>query len=518
MSTSAMRLPLVQRAVFGARRQQASIAKSLFKGTLESRVYPYPDGSKQGAVKGCRDMEEMGRQDLGLALKSVTHDMSASKITETHNEILKDIEEKGKAAAYCLTEESCGTDPSGIQTTATLSNDETHYILNGKKTWVANGAAAEYLLVLAMTQVNETSKRLTCFLVDRKVGGVTNGPPYPTSGLKSCPVHDVEFKNVKVPKENVIDGVGGGHKLALALRTGTQHRLSAAVLGGHKRLLSYMTEHCNNRKAFGRRLRDLSLIKQRLAMSTMRVYATESMLYLLAHDIDAGLDVTCEAAMVKIFSVRSALDSLDDGLQVLGGRGYLTTDTAEQLFRDINGFRSVGGTEEINSLFLALTGLEVAGAHLRTKGTLSIMAGRTKRSLGLVSIHAGHHPSLKQAAGIVDKMLVKTNAALEAVLIKFGKKITDEQIVVSKVAEVTTLLYSMVAVLSRASKSASTSCDSSQHEIVLATTWVRHCTVSLNTLLNDIENIFKTLDSNLGRIADHVSDVGGYIPTHPADF
>eukprot|EP01059_Diplonema_ambulator_P035856 TRINITY_DN8633_c1_g1_i1.p1 TRINITY_DN8633_c1_g1~~TRINITY_DN8633_c1_g1_i1.p1 ORF type:complete len:554 (+),score=122.80 TRINITY_DN8633_c1_g1_i1:36-1664(+) len=535
----------IRATVLRVGRRHMTIAKDLFKGSVSRQLYPYPDGDENAkfykgevtaktdivelgkvlreakAVGGCKILEGVGKGDLGVGLNAIIHETACQTLISCGKaDVVADIEGKNKILGYCLTEETSGTDPSSVTTTAALSEDGQHYILNGRKSWVVNGSTAEYLVVYATASTPDGKRRLTSFLVDRKDGGVTNGPRYPTMGLASTSLHDLEFKNVKVPVGNVIGEVGGGHRLALQMRVKAQHHFGGLVLGGHKKVLEEVVRHANDRKAFGRKLRDLALIKQRVAGITMRIYAGESMLYLLAKGLDEeGKEHSgIESAIVKNFITRTALESLDDAAQVLGGVFYLQTNELNGLFRDLNAFRAVGGTEEINRLYLALSGLEVSGKHLSSKSTWKVILDRTKKSLGMVASSSGHHPSLKQAAGILDKHVSQASTAFEAVLIKFGKRITDEQIVVAKVAQVVTLLYSMAAVLSRASKAASTSCPSAQHEIVLATTWVRQCTPTLDILTNDIKNIFKTLDSNLSRIADHVSDMNGYIPVHPTEF
>ncbi len=113
---------------------------------------------------------------------------------------------------------SAGSDAASIKTKAELSSDGKHYILNGSKIWISNGGLADILTVFAQTQViddktGQKQNKMTAFIVERKFGGVTHGPPEKKMGIKGSNTTEVYFEDCKVPIENVIGGIGNGFKV-----------------------------------------------------------------------------------------------------------------------------------------------------------------------------------------------------------------------------------------------------------------------------------------------------------------
>ena len=357
-------------------------------------------------------------------------------------------------------------------------------------------------------------------------------------GLDTCDIATVVFKEVRVPKTAMVGTLGSGYsvchtpfpfhittfhplpQLSLSVNSESQYRVAAGLVGMQKRLLSKVMAHANERTAFGRQLRDLPLVKQRVANMTMRIYAGEAALYKVADLLEAagstGREAQMESSQLKVFVLEEALKSVDDAVGVLGAAAY-DNGWLSTLARDVAAFRTIGGTAEINTLLSALIGCEFGAAALKSKSTTAVMLARSKRSLGLHQKSTGVHASLAQSGATLDKLVVSFGSVMEQVVIKFGKKVTDQQMVVRRLSEASALLYSMGVVLSRASLSAEVGQDNAQHEAVLATTWCKHSADSVNALLADLSNVYKTTDTNMGRISDHVCLAGTYWPTHPCD-
>ena len=113
---------------------------------------------------------------------------------------------------------SAGSDAASIKTKAELSADGKHYVLNGSKIWISNGGIADIFTVFAQTKVvddktGQTQDKMTAFIVERKFGGLTHGPPEKKMGIKASNTTEVYFEDCKVPVENVLGGVGNGFKV-----------------------------------------------------------------------------------------------------------------------------------------------------------------------------------------------------------------------------------------------------------------------------------------------------------------
>jgi very long chain acyl-CoA dehydrogenase len=148
-----------------------------------------------------------------------------------------------------LDEPSSGSDANSIKTRAKLSADGKHYILNGGKIWISNGGMAEIFTVFAQTEVDDKDNpgkkkdKVTAFVVERKFGGVTNGPPEKKMGIKCSNTAEVYFDNTPVPIENVLGEVGGGFKVAMAILNNGRFGMGAALTGTMKKVMALSADH-----------------------------------------------------------------------------------------------------------------------------------------------------------------------------------------------------------------------------------------------------------------------------------
>ena len=357
-------------------------------------------------------------------------------------------------------------------------------------------------------------------------------------GLDACDVVELRLNNVRVSKDALVDAKGyavcshsppllirtqppNSHQPQLSLAVNSTCQLSAAagLLGSQKKLLSNVIAHAADRKAFGRMLRDIPLVKQRIAQVTMRVYALESLLYRVAGLAAAGpsrkADASMESALTKVFAGEAAAENLRAAMGIMGAEGY-RKGWLEVLVRDVHAVRNMGGTDEINVLLSALGGCELGATNLRAKSTTAVMFGRMKKTVGMGGpATSGAHASLGPASQTLDGLVGEFGSIVEHVVIKFGKKIADQQILVRKLGEAATQLYTMAVVVARASATAEAAEEGHHHETLMATTWCRDTAPSVQNTLADLKNVYQTTDTNIGRIADTVCIANGYVPKHP---
>ncbi|XP_070712395.1 very long-chain specific acyl-CoA dehydrogenase, mitochondrial-like, partial [Pempheris klunzingeri] len=132
-----------------------------------------------------------------------------------HDKYLPRLASGEMIAAFALTEPNAGSDVNSINATATLSDDGSHYILNGTKIWITNGNLASFFTVFAKTKLDRKTEKISAFIVERDFGGITNGPNEKKMGIKSVNSVTVNFDNVKVPAENLLGVPGDGFKIAM---------------------------------------------------------------------------------------------------------------------------------------------------------------------------------------------------------------------------------------------------------------------------------------------------------------
>ncbi|GAB1600389.1 very long-chain specific acyl-CoA dehydrogenase, mitochondrial-like [Argonauta hians] len=441
-----------------------------------------------------RLVEIVGAHDLGVGITLGAHQSIGFKgillfgNKEQKAKYLPSLATGEKIAAFCLTESSSGSDASSIRTSATLSPDGSHYILNGSKLWISNGGLAEIFTVFAQTRVldkksGQEKDKVSAFIVERSFGGVTSGSPEKKMGIKASNTTEVYFDNVKIPKENLLGEAGEGFKVAMNILNNGRFGMAACLSGTMKTCIQAAASHASQRTQFGRRIDSFGAIQEKIARMSMYQYVTESMAYMVSANMDQGsTEFQIEAAISKIYASEAAWFCADEAVQILGGMGYMKEAELERVIRDLRIFRIFEGTNDILRLFVALTGIQYAGSHLKElqkalKNPASnlglIFDVGTVRAKRLVGIHSGPslkefvHPDLSKVADKASKAISLFGSTVETLLVQYGKKIIDEQYILNRIADSAIDIYAMVSILSRTSRSLARQLPSAQHESLM---------------------------------------------------
>ena len=434
------------------------------------------DGVGLNNTQYARLTEVVGGNDLGVGIFIGAHQSIGFKgillagTPEQKEKYLPKLATGENFAAFALTEPSSGSDAGSIKTRAELNKEGTHWILNGGKIWISNGGIAEIFTVFAKTPVTDpatgtVTEKVSAFIVERSFGGVTNGPPEKKMGIKCSNTAEVYFENTPVPVENVLSKPGDGFKVAMQILNNGRFGMGAALSGTMRTVIQKAADHATNRVQFGSRIDGYGAIQEKFARMSMIHYATESMAYMVAGTMDAGYDdYQLEAAISKIFASEAAWFVTDEAIQVLGGNGYMRSLGLEKVMRDLRIFRIFEGTNDILRLFVALTGIQYAGGHLRELqkaisnpvSNFGVVLGEVaKRGKGAIGIGPGNvladqvHPNLSESAALTCKAVDAFGQSVEKVLIKHGKNIINEQFILNRLANATIDIYANTCVLSR---------------------------------------------------------------------
>lgn len=401
-------------------------------------------------------------------------------------------------AAFALTEPSSGSDAQSIKCRAVLSPDGKHWILNGSKIWISNGGIAEIFTVFAQTEVDDPKTgqkrdKVTAFIVERGFGGVTSGPPENKMGIKCSNTAEVYFEDTKIPIENVLGEVGSGFKVAMNILNNGRFGMGTTMAGTMRACIQKAAEHATQRTQFGKKIENFGAIQEKLARMAMHHYATQSMGYMIAANMDLGSqDYHLEAAISKVFASESAWFVCDEAIQILGGMGFMKDAGLERVMRDLRIFRIFEGTNDILRLLVALTGIQYAGSHLKelqkafknpTANLGLIMKESSKRAIRTLGIGGGVDmtglvdPKLNDPAKLCAESVTNFGRTVESLLIKYGKGIVEEQFLLKLLADSAIDIYAMASCLSRATHSTTLGLSSAEHELLMTEAWcveVRH--------------------------------------------
>lgn len=272
-----------------------------------------------------------------------------------------------KLGAFALTEPQAGSDAANVQTMATPTPDGRGYILNGEKRYITNGAIAAVLTVMARTPVDGSDEtKVTAFLVTPDMPGfqVTEAR-MPKVGIRGTATARLAFRDMFVPKENVLGKLGKGLKIALTVLDFGRTTFGASCTGAAKTCVAAMVKHAKARVQFKQPLAEFELVKKKIAFAAAHAYAMDAMTTQCAAFIDSGSeDYMLETAMLKVFSTEHLWTIVNDTIQVHGGMAYFTDQPYERMMRDAR-INTIGeGANDVLKAFIAVVGSKAVGEEL----------------------------------------------------------------------------------------------------------------------------------------------------------
>jgi alkylation response protein AidB-like acyl-CoA dehydrogenase len=352
--------------------------------------------------------------------------------------------------AYALTEPQSGSDALAARTTATLTPDGRHYVLNGQKMWITNGGFADLFTIFAKVD----GDKFTAFLVERSMG-VVNGRDEIKLGLDGSSTTALMLDSVKVPIENVLGPIGQGHKVAFNVLNFGRVKLGARNMSGVKMALNHSVKYAKERRQFGKAIAEFGLIKQKLAGMAIRGFVGDAMSYRTLGDVDRAIDggdrvdgqrvmktiegFAVECSINKVWTSEALAWAVDEGVQVFGGNGYSREFPLERMYRDARITRIYEGTNEINRML-------IPGRLL--KQSPESFSGEAGRAALEPSAATGRQPFLERAKRLAVGLLGSASSA-------YGAEFKDAQEVQAQIADIIIEVYAIESGLARAARMAS---------------------------------------------------------------
>jgi len=364
--------------------------------------------------------------------------------------------------AYCLSESGSGSDSLSAKTTARLNPEGTHWILNGEKMWISNGAFADVYTVFAKVD----GEKFSAFIVERNDPGISSGAEEHKMGQRGSSTTPILLADCKIPKDRLLGEIGRGHIIAFNILNFGRIKLGAGAIGGSKRVLGLAATYAGERRQFGTTIGSFGAIKYKLAEMQARIYACESAVYRTAgmiEDREATIDKTVpalvlsaieeyaiECSILKVAGSEILDYCADEAVQIYGGNGFTSSYPVEAVYRDSRVNRIFEGTNEINRLLIPGMLLKRA-----MKGQLPLLAAAQKLQDELLagpSFEEEDDSPLAAERKLVANSKKIALAVLGTAAQKFSNKLEHEQMVLTWAADIIMDSFLMDSALGRTSK------------------------------------------------------------------
>ncbi|RPI89290.1 MAG: hypothetical protein EHM42_03255, partial [Planctomycetaceae bacterium] len=395
----------------------------------------------------CRLMEEIGSRCASTAVFVNAHHSIGLRGLELFGSEaqkatwMQPLARGEKLAAFALTEPEAGSDAANVRTTASASPDGKGFVLNGEKRYITNGGIAQVLTVMARTPAaSEPDGKISAFLVTPDMPGFqVVEARMPKCGIRGTATARLAFKNMYVPRENVLGPIGKGLRVALTVLDFGRTTFGASCTGAAKFCLDRAVAHAKSRRQFGRTLGEFDLVRQKIASAAAHVFAMESATFHTAALIDKGAEnYMLETAMLKVFASESLWTIVNDTLQIYGGAGYFTDQPFERMMRDAR-INMIGeGANDVLRCFVAGVGLRHLGQEMLEVKKSPWKIGLLRRPKPAIPVAS---PRFQPVVSIMASQIHQFARACQVALLKYREGVIQQQLVLARLGDIATELF-----------------------------------------------------------------------------
>ena len=368
----------------------------------------------------------------------------------------------------CIKEGDNGTNINNIQTQLVEHVEEGFYLLNGEKSFVINGTDSNLFLVFAKDLTGNAfdSTAYSLVAVERGSEGMTFSNVYETIGRHEVPVCTVRFDNILIPKANVIGEVGGAFDSMMDLLKPGKQNVAAQAISILRNFMQQLAADVLEMKHFDRNFHEFHAVKKALGEMVFALYTMESMTYLTSGlaDVYEEHDVELERIITEKYCANKCLDCIQAGLQLMGAQGFLSNTTYIQAFHDALALTTMDTNNIDANVYVAMVALKHTGRSIsqrvykkRNPAIFPIfnlkedwLGGWFQKDIGIAN---NLHPSLRFGGNYLEECTQKLQNSVFKLLDHHGNEIIKQQIDLARMTEMLTEIYTIIANLSRASRS-----------------------------------------------------------------
>jgi alkylation response protein AidB-like acyl-CoA dehydrogenase len=315
-------------------------------------------GPGLGYLEQAMVLEEFWKVDPGIGqqLSSVTfgaEEMLLFGTEEQKKKWLPPLFEGDAVMGFAITEPDAGSDTASAVTTAVREGDE--YVINGSKVMIGNGTVGTFLLVYCLTSPEEERKtaRHSIIIVETDREGYKAEPMHGKMGLRASDTSAVYFNNVRVPRENLLGVEGNGFIQLMKFFDHSRAYVAGHGVGLAQGALDMAVKHVKGRKQFGRPIGAFQATQFKVADMATKIETARTVVYRSAWLLDQGTPDTKLTAMAKMFACHTAVEVVDEALQLHGGYGYWNDYPIERFYRAAKVLEIYEGTKEVEKIIIS---------------------------------------------------------------------------------------------------------------------------------------------------------------------
>lgn len=332
------------------------LQKAFNAGFMNTNIPVKYGGKGFGLIENVILTEEISAACPGIATSIFDNSLGMEPIILSENEKLREkylplIAREFKRICFATSEPVMGSDVAGMRCQAEKKGND--YILNGTKYWITNAGVSDYMTVFATIDPAKQHEGICAFLVEKNWEGVSVGKPIPKLGQRCSNTAGLNFKNVRVPNDNVIAEPGKGFVLAMKTFSRTRPSIGAFAVGAARSAMEYAIDYAKKRRVFGTNISNFEAIQFKIAQMYQKVETSRLLVWKAAWEADNGIDPTISASIAKFYATETAMEVVNDALQIFGGYGYTKMFPIEKLLRDIRLFSIYEGTSEVQRLIVS---------------------------------------------------------------------------------------------------------------------------------------------------------------------
>ena len=314
-------------------------------------------GAGLDAVSAAIIIEEIARADGATALIVASHNsLCAGHILSIGNETQRKkylplLASGKKLGAWALTEPSSGSDAAALKTHAARNGD--HWILNGQKQFITQGATAGIYVIMASTDRSQGKRGISAFIVERETPGLSVAKVEKKLGVRASDTAALHLEELRVPQENLLGEIHGAFKDVLRVLQGGRIGIGSMAVGIARGALEAALAYAKERKQFGRAIAEAEAIQWMIADMATEIDAARLLVHRAARLKDLGEPFAKAASQAKLYAAEAAMRATDKAVQIHGGYGYLKDYPVERYFRDAKLCTIGEGTSEIQRMIIA---------------------------------------------------------------------------------------------------------------------------------------------------------------------